>query len=793
MPSETLKNFYVRYNTTADLKGSKRVKGEMKDVSRQTKQTGRSFKSFAKSGAGVTTALIAVGTAAIALGTKFASLASAADKSRQQMIGLVGLSPKIAAMFSSEATKIASKYAQDVSKVGDAFYAVTSAGFRGAEAIQIVDNAAKGALLGLGETDDIVKLLTLSLNVFRKDGLTASQALDQLTGAARAANADASALGTILPQLGVFAKELGIDFAETAGLAAVMTRSVKDVGEIRTQLQGLFVSFNQASTVKAIEDLGIPLQQFHDLVREDTLSALDLLDKELRAKFGSGSEYQKAVAKLFPRVQAQSAFRTLINDIEGGQQIIQDIADSMGVTDDAMNSVMLGTQELGEQFKTLQTKLGELFLPTVHSLTETLGDMVKFLNENDEAIINLATTLNDILTPVMRSVLELFQNTVQEVNYLVTALQHQGFLHLPNPPEKSDSERRKEQAKNYLNTIEEETAGMTKSEVQAWLRTPRGRALASRYRNAKGITTKSDTSTESTFVAPVVTSTARPTRAPFTGTAVDARNLQTFSMPTMSIPDELEGIPEFKGIVLASRQAEIFARELKESTDALLNFGDELAGVLRNVGLGGAGNVINSVTGAFDTARSVGGAFKAAQAAASSPGGIGGIISGALKTAGPLGVIAGGVTLISGLFKRFSKRSEKRAQRRLAEQRRQSQLLAASLNPYKALRGQSLGDIGKYWTGGGFDSRIIRGSGYGTNVDTNTSSLTNGSGIGQVKVPTDFSVDTSAPSMRAGAMKVQAPVNITVNAAQGMDERAVAMEVQAKLTQQFRQTVADFG
>ena len=800
MAKETLKNFYIRYNTTADLKGTRQVKGELKDVAGQSKKVGKSFKGFAKSGPLAVTAILAVGTAAVAVAAKFAKLSTEMDKSRQQMIGLVGLSPEVAGMFSKEATSIAAKYGQSVLGIGRAFYAVTSAGYRGSEAMQIVDSAAKGALIGLGETDDIVKLLTLSLEVFKKDGLTASDALDQLAGAARAANADADALGGILPALGVHAKNLGVDFGETAALAAIMTKSVKDIGEIKTQIQAMFIAFNQTSTVKALKELGIPLQEFHDLVREDVLSALELLETTMRDKFGETSGYGRMLQKLFPRVNAKSAFQVLVGDLESGRAIVDQVANSLGTTDEAMNSVMMGTAELGKQFTTLQTKLGELFLPTIHSLTKTMGEMVTFLNENDEAIINLATTFNDILTPAIKEALKVFQGTVRVVNYLVTALQHQGFLHLPNAPEKSDSKKKEEQAKYYLNTIEEETAGMTKSEAQAWLRTPRGRALASRYRKAKGITTtKSEASTESTPVAPEITSTARPIRAPitFTGTgSVAARETKAFNLGSNNIPSQLQELDWFRGIVLASREAEFMAEALRQSTDALLDFGDELAGVLSNAGLGGAGRALSSVTGAFDTARSVGGAFKAAQRAVDTQGGIDNIVSGALSSAGPLGIIAGGVTLIGGLFKTFSRRSEKRAKRQLEEQQRQSALLAASLNPYRGLRGQSLGDIGKYWTGGGFNSMMISGStGRSESIGMREERLFHPIGIIQTDPNSLFpsSVNTQMPSAFTGSTKVEAPISITVNASPGMDESAVAREVQSKLTQQFRQTVADFG
>ena len=781
MAKETLKNFYIRYNTTADLKGTRQVKGELKDVQGESKKTGRSFKGFAKSAGTVATAVAAAGVAIGGLIAKFASLASEADKSRQQMIGLVGLSPQVAAMFSSEATKIASKYGQSVSGVGDAFYAVTSAGYRGAEAIQIVDAASKGALIGLGETDDIVKLLTLSLQVFKDDGLTASEALDQLAGAARAANADADALGGILPALGVHAKNLGIDFGETAALAAVMTKSVKDVGEIRTQLQGLFLSFNQASTVKELENLGIPLQEFHDLIREDTLSALELLETTLRDKFGDTSEYGIALQKLFPRVQAKSAFQVLVGDLEGGKEIVDQVANSLGTTDDAMKSVMMGTAELREQFKTLQTTIGTAFLPMMDNLAKKMGETTDWFTSADESAVEFRDSIDTLanslenLTSVMFKLGKRWQMFTKYSGASFIG-QYTSFLALGD----------------YLEGDFSRITGKPKGPAQT---TPTGIPFVP----FSPFIEEESTPTTTTPTTPVVTSTARPIRAPitFTGTgSVGVRETRAFNLGSNNIPSQLQELDWFRGIVLASREAEFMAEALRQSTDALLDFGDELAGVLSNAGLGGAGRALSSVTGAFDTARSVGGAFKAAQRAVDTQGGIDNIVSGALSSAGPLGIIAGGVTLIGGLFKTFSRRSEKRAKRQLEEQQRQSALLAASLNPYRGLRGQSLGDIGKYWTGGGFNSMMISGStGRSESIGMREERLFHPIGIIQTDPNSLFpsSVNTQMPSAFTGSTKVEAPISITVNASPGMDESAVAREVQSKLTQQFRQTVADFG
>ena len=114
-----------------------------------------------------------------------------------------------------QGTDISAKFGRNLNEVGQAFYSTTSAGYRSQEALDIVEGSAKGAATGLGSVAEVSKVLTLSLSVFKDDGLQAGQALDVLTAAARSANFEANALAGVLPELGLFAKGLGIDFAET--------------------------------------------------------------------------------------------------------------------------------------------------------------------------------------------------------------------------------------------------------------------------------------------------------------------------------------------------------------------------------------------------------------------------------------------------------------------------------------------------------------------------------------------------------------------------------------------------
>ena len=724
--SETLKEFYIRYKTTSDLRGAKDTKRELKDVGTVSKRTGRDFRQLRQTMLRASRAFVAMGVAIGGTALAFGTLASKADVFRQQMVGLVGLAPKTAAAFSKAATRIAATYGRTLEEVGRAFYATTSAGYRGGQAEGIVTGAARGAAAGLGTVDEVTKLLTLSLSVFKDDGLEAADALDKLAAGARQANFDGNALGAALPQLGLFAKGLGIDFGETTGLLAAMSKQIANAGEASTALQSLFRGLSAPSEQgrKALAGLGIEVQDLHDRIADDGLLAgIQLLDGALKESVGTGAAYAAELQKILARVESQTAFKALIGDLETANKIIGEVTGSTGTLDEALEPVLHGTSELRNQFKTIGAELGQGLIPQIDALSRALGRLAEKMVENRPAV---RAFFSSLLNP----------------------MGSMGFFGR-NRPAPSSAPPRYTQAQ--LDELEEENR-----------RQAEGRLLTG----------------GSLFDQPVAavptagggTVRRRPRIIP--GSAVGSAGLASFGVSAPSVG----GLRSASAAMIENRRIRVMqlqeqvAYRLADATnravDNLLGFGDHLAQFFGNLGLGGVGRGVATAISGIDSVRSGIGAFRGAREGLANAGGLGGL----LASQGPMLAVAGAATAIFGFLKIRAKRREKREQERQRQQQRYHLETIRALNPYRSVRGQSLGNIGRYWSGGGFDDVYLGGG----------SSGPPGEGPGMA-------------SMGGGQTMVQAPVTITVNASPGMDEAMVAHQVQQKLTAVFRQTAADFG
>ncbi|MDE2725488.1 MAG: phage tail tape measure protein, partial [Gemmatimonadota bacterium] len=390
---ERLKRFYVEYSTRSDTTDVKRLQAELVKLQGQTKRTEGKFERLGRRAGRLGNVMLGLSGALAGSAIGFGKLASRTDKFRQQMIGLVGLSPEVAGQFKAAGATIAATFGRDIDEVQSAFYSVTSAGYRSREALDIVERSAQGATAGLGTVAEVSKLLTLSLSVFKQDGLEAGDAMDKLAAGARQANFDGNALGAVLPQLGIFAKGLGVDFGETTGLMAAMSKQIGNAGEAATALQSLFrgLAAPSAQGRKALRDMGIEVQELHDLISEEGLIAgVEFLDQSIRDAVGSGAAYGETLQKVLARIESQTAFRALTSDVEGFSQIVAEVTGASGTLAESLDPVKMGTAEVMNQFKTLGSMVGEVLLPTIDRLGRRLADVQKWMAENADTVQGLA-------------------------------------------------------------------------------------------------------------------------------------------------------------------------------------------------------------------------------------------------------------------------------------------------------------------------------------------------------------------------------------------------------------------
>ena len=237
-------------------------------------------------------------------------------------------------------------------EMATALLRVTSAGFEGAEALDIVRQSAQASAAQLGDTSDIVSAATSAMSAFRDQGLTAAQAVNTLVEAARLGTADAADYAQALAQAQPLAASLGVTYQELAGSVAVLTRSLSGNASVAgTQVRAILQGFIKPSqtAVNLVEDLGISFESLGEKISNAGLhQTLVDLDTELRRGGSSLADYftsAEALAGALGLVrgggdEARSVISAMTDDLLVTRQAWEDVQGSTLLTSDQLGAAL---------------------------------------------------------------------------------------------------------------------------------------------------------------------------------------------------------------------------------------------------------------------------------------------------------------------------------------------------------------------------------------------------------------------------------------------------------------------
>ena len=102
----------------------------------------------------------------LGLGGAATKLAFDFDESMTKIQTLVGISSDVVNGFKKDILSLSGATAKAPAERADALFTVTSAGLRGAAAMDVLNMAAKGSAVGMGETKEIAKAVTAVMQAY---------------------------------------------------------------------------------------------------------------------------------------------------------------------------------------------------------------------------------------------------------------------------------------------------------------------------------------------------------------------------------------------------------------------------------------------------------------------------------------------------------------------------------------------------------------------------------------------------------------------------------------------------
>jgi TP901 family phage tail tape measure protein len=374
--------------------------GRMQALGGQVQAFGNSMARTGKSlTAGVTLPIVGIGIAATKMAVDF-------DTSLTKMVSLVGLTRDEVDGMRGDIISMASQYGKSASEAADAMFFITSAGLRGADAMETLEASLKGAAIGLGDVQTIADLSTSAMNAYGAANLSATEATSILRTAVEQGKLEsselASAMGSVLP----ISSALGVGFDEVAAAMAGMSRTGSNAATASTQLSGILSQITKETPkgTKALESVGLSYAGLQRQLREEGLLAT------LQTLVGAFDGNTVATSAFFGNIRALKGVMDMLGP---GAQTTEEIFSALAATTaEDLNPAFDAASEttgfkLQQAFATLKNSLiefGDIIAPFVEQFAarlKTLGDSFQNLSPQAKQFIVTGAAIAAAVGPLL--------------------------------------------------------------------------------------------------------------------------------------------------------------------------------------------------------------------------------------------------------------------------------------------------------------------------------------------------------------------------------------------------------
>ena len=393
----------------ADLK---RLRADLVKAQGITRQ---SMKRLAVSAKAAGRALsLALTAPIIAAGFAFVRSAVKFETSLSRIQGLVGLSAEAVRGFERDIIALGPAVGKGPNELAEAMFFITSAGLRGAKALEALEASAKAASAGLGSVVAVADAVTSAVNAFQGQMLSAADAAGILVATVREGKAAADSIGAAIGRVTGIAAALGATFNDIGAIIALLTRTGSTAEEASTTIGAFFNTLIQGAKegsdqADALAKVGLSFEQLRDVIKgpNGTLGVLQLLAKAFK-----GNEI--ALGKVFPNVRALRGLLQLVGDRAAEtEEVFLSLANATEVDLNDAFAVAALTAEFKfnaqmAEMQILMNKIGKDVLPLVLDVVKALGKVLRDasrgwseLTEEEKATIIKTVAMTAVMGPLL--------------------------------------------------------------------------------------------------------------------------------------------------------------------------------------------------------------------------------------------------------------------------------------------------------------------------------------------------------------------------------------------------------
>lgn len=280
--------WYLVADTAGVALGLGKARGEMATTAEESKTFGGvSSGAFMAAGAAAAGAAVHFVHSAGDFNSGIVTLKTGAGETQQNL-----------ALVSNGILDLAGQVGDSTKELTDGMYHVESAGFHGADGLNVLANAAKGAKVGNADLDAVAKTVVGTMDSYGEAGSQAASMVNRLVAATAAGDMRMNDLATSLGAVAPKAAAAGVSIDELLGATATMTRQNVSAQQGVQNLANLIGNIQKpsAQAAKEMSAMGLDAQDVAAKLGQRGLTGtLDLLTSAITEHMGpSGLVLQNA-------------------------------------------------------------------------------------------------------------------------------------------------------------------------------------------------------------------------------------------------------------------------------------------------------------------------------------------------------------------------------------------------------------------------------------------------------------------------------------------------------------------